>query len=70
MVHIGLAGDDDYFDNDGYFDQTPTKNNISSTTDLSAKLRRETVLALESMGIPIQNYHHEVAPGQHEIPAS
>jgi len=54
-------------DNDGYFDQTPTKNNISSTTDLSAKLRRETVLALESMGIPIQNYHHEVAPGQHEI---
>ena len=54
-------------DNDGYFDQTPTKNNISSTTDLSAKLRRETVLALESMGIPIQNYHHEVAPRQHEI---
>ncbi|MBM31628.1 MAG: glutamine synthetase [Chloroflexi bacterium] len=54
-------------DNDGYFDQAPTKNNIPSNTDLSAKLRRETVLALESMGIPIQNYHHEVAPGQHEI---
>ena len=54
-------------DNDGYFDQSPTKSNISSNIDLSAKLRRETVLALESMGIPIQNYHHEVAPGQHEI---
>jgi len=54
-------------DNDGYFDQSPTRSKISSNSDLSAKLRRETVLALESMGIPIQNYHHEVAPGQHEI---
>ncbi len=43
----------------GYFDQT--------STDSGADLRRETVLALEEMGIPVQHSHHEVAPGQHEI---
>lgn len=43
----------------GYFDQTPL--------DVSTDLRRETVLALEEMGIPVQYSHHEVAPSQHEI---
>lgn len=43
----------------GYFDQT--------STDSGADLRRETVLALEEMGIPVQHSHHEAAPGQHEI---
>ena len=32
-----------------------------------ADLRQETVLALESMGIPIEYVHHEVGPSQHEI---
>ena len=43
----------------GYFDQTPV--------DQSTDLRRETVLTLEEMGIPVEYSHHEVSPGQHEI---
>ena len=43
----------------GYFDLTPL--------DVAADLRKETVLALESMGIKIEYSHHEVAPSQHEI---
>lgn len=46
-------------DNGGYFDLTPT--------DSSTDLRRETILALEAMGIPVEYSHHEVAPSQHEI---
>ncbi|HME55894.1 MAG TPA: glutamine synthetase family protein [Candidatus Lokiarchaeia archaeon] len=43
----------------GYFDQ--------SDKALDADLRRDTVLALESMGIRIEKSHHEVSPSQHEI---
>lgn len=43
----------------GYFDQT--------SIDSGADLRRETVIALEEMGIPVQHSHHEVSEGQHEI---
>ncbi|RLT27853.1 MAG: glutamine synthetase [Chloroflexi bacterium] len=43
----------------GYFDLTPL--------DSGSDLRRETVLTLEEMGIPIVLSHHEAAPGQHEI---
>ncbi len=43
----------------GYFDQTPQ--------DVSTELRRDTVLMLEEMGIPVEYSHHEVAPSQHEI---
>ena len=43
----------------GYFDLTPL--------DVASDLRRETVLALESMGIRVEYSHHEVAPSQHEI---
>jgi len=46
-------------DNGGYFDLTPL--------DLASDLRRETVLTLEKMGIPVEYSHHEVAPSQHEI---
>ena len=42
-----------------YFDQTPG--------DLATDLRRETVLTLGEMGIPVKYSHHEVAPSQHEI---
>ena len=34
---------------------------------MSTDLRRETVLALEAMGIGVEYSHHEVAPSQHEI---
>ena len=43
----------------GYFDQTPL--------DLATDLRRETVLTLEELGIPVEYSHHEVAPSQHEV---
>ena len=46
-------------DTGGYFDLTPL--------DSGSDLRRETVLTLEDMGIPVVLSHHEGAPGQHEI---
>ncbi len=46
-------------DHGGYFDLTPL--------DVASDLRRETVLTLEKLGIPVEYSHHEVAPSQHEI---
>ncbi|MCK4267788.1 MAG: glutamine synthetase, partial [Actinomycetia bacterium] len=46
-------------DKGGYFDLTPL--------DLATDYRRETVFALEEMGISVEYSHHEVAPSQHEI---
>jgi glutamine synthetase len=46
-------------DKGGYFDLTPL--------DVASDLRRDTVLALEKLGIPVEYSHHEVAPSQHEI---
>jgi glutamine synthetase len=46
-------------DHGGYFDLTP----LDTATDL----RRETVLTLEEMGIPVEYSHHEAATSQHEI---
>ncbi len=36
-------------------------------SDRSSDLRRETVLTLEEMGIPVEHAQHEDAPSQHEI---
>jgi len=46
-------------DRGGYFDLTPL--------DVASDLRRDTVIALEKMGIKVEYSHHEVAPSQHEI---
>jgi glutamine synthetase len=46
-------------DQGGYFDLTPL--------DTGSDMRRQTVLTLEELGIPVHSSHHEVAPGQHEI---
>ncbi len=46
-------------DEGGYFDMT--------SLDAATDLRRETVLALQEMGIRVEYSHHEVAPSQHEI---
>lgn len=43
----------------GYFDLTPLDN--------ASDLRRETILTLEQMGVPVQASLHEDAPSQHEI---
>lgn len=48
----------DILDKGGYFDYP---------TDAAEDLRRETILALEEMGINVEYSHHEVAPSQHEI---
>jgi glutamine synthetase len=57
-----------YFKNDqgtepmdmgGYFDSRPL--------DLGSSLRRDTIFALQSIGIQVEYSHHEVAPSQHEI---
>jgi glutamine synthetase len=52
-------GNPEVLDAGGYFDLTPL--------DVASDLRRDTVLALESMGIKVEYSHHEVAPSQHEI---
>jgi glutamine synthetase len=61
MEHFYLRDADSVepVDDGGYFDQT--------ASDSGPDLRRETVLALEELGIPVAHSHHEVAPGQHEI---
>jgi glutamine synthetase len=46
-------------DEGGYFDLT--------TLDAGSDVRRETVLALEQLGIHVEYTHHEVGPSQHEI---
>jgi len=43
----------------GYFDLT--------AMDIASDLRKKTVIALQSMGIPVEYSHHEVAASQHEI---
>jgi glutamine synthetase len=49
----------EYLDKGGYFDLTPL--------DVASDLRRDTILALEKMGVDVEYSHHEVAPSQHEI---
>jgi len=46
-------------DTGGYFDSLPL--------DMASNLRRETIFALQDMGIIVEYSHHEVAPSQHEI---
>lgn len=49
----------EFLDRGGYFDLTPR--------DAATDMRKDTVLALEDMGIGVEYSHHEVAPSQHEI---
>ena len=46
-------------DKGGYFDTRPL--------DMGSTLRRDTIFALQDMGIQVEYSHHEVAPSQHEI---
>lgn len=57
--HLRSSDDPRPHDSGGYFDQ--------SSDSAGADLRRQTVLALEEMGIPVKHSHHEVSDGQHEI---
>jgi len=51
--------DTEILDLGGYFDSRPV--------DQGSTLRRETIFALQSMGVQVEYSHHEVAPSQHEI---
>jgi len=53
------SGRPEPLDTGGYFDLIPL--------DVASDLRKQTVLALEKLGIPVEYSHHEVAPSQHEI---
>ncbi len=53
------GGPPEILDEGGYFDLT--------TLDAGSDVRRETVLALEQLGIHVEYTHHEVGPSQHEI---
>lgn len=53
------SNDTNFLDLGGYFDARPL--------DLGGDLRKETIFALQSMGIKVEYSHHEVAPSQHEI---
>ncbi len=46
------------YDRAGYFDVS---------TDLASDVRQDMVVTLEEMGITVEQSHHEVANGQHEI---
>lgn len=46
-------------DKGGYFDGLPI--------DKGTNIRRDTIFALQKMGVSVEYSHHEVAPSQHEI---
>ena len=52
-------GSPEILDHGGYFDLTPL--------DVASDMRRDTIEALESLGIEVEYSHHEVGPSQHEI---
>ncbi len=56
---LGPDGVPVILDKGGYFDLT--------TLDAGSDLRRDTVNALKTLGIPVEYTHHEVGPSQHEI---
>lgn len=51
--------DTETLDSGGYFDARPR--------DMGSDLRRDSILALQEMGIQVEYSHHEVAASQHEI---
>ena len=59
FFYLKDANNPELLDHNGYFDQLSSQ----PATDL----RRETVLNLEAMNIPVKYSHHEAAQSQHEI---
>jgi len=59
FFYFKSADETEGLDRGGYFDMTP----LDTATDL----RRDSVLALEELGIDVEYSHHEVAASQHEI---
>jgi glutamine synthetase len=59
FFYFRSGGTVDPLDSAGYFDLT--------AHDLGSRLRKQTVLRLEAMGIPVEYSFHENGPSQHEI---
>jgi len=59
LFRMDADGTPHTLDGGGYFEET--------TADAAVELRKKIVLALEEMGIPVEYFHHEVGPSQHEI---
>jgi len=59
FLFSGAGASGEPLDQGGYFDLTPL--------DAGSDVRRETVLALEQLGVHVEYSHHEVGPSQHEI---
>ncbi|MFI5050694.1 MAG: glutamine synthetase family protein [Gaiellales bacterium] len=59
LFRMDADGTPHTLDAGGYFEET--------TADAAVELRKKIVLALEEMGIPVEYFHHEVGPSQHEI---
>jgi len=55
----GATAQPDPHDKAGYFDWSPL--------DEGSEVKRETMLTLQQMGVPMERLSHEVAHGQHEI---
>ncbi|HUF32093.1 MAG TPA: glutamine synthetase family protein [Acidimicrobiales bacterium] len=61
IEYFYFAADDDPepLDRGSYFELT--------ASDITSRLRKETVLTIEEMGIPVEYAQHEDSPSQHEI---
>ena len=59
FFYLQNAGSPEPLDHSGYFDQL--------SNQVATELRRDTVLNLADMGIPVKYSHHEAAHSQHEI---
>ncbi|MEX0665018.1 MAG: glutamine synthetase family protein [Acidimicrobiia bacterium] len=59
FFYFRSSSEPDPLDHAGFFDLTQM--------DTVSNLRKNTILALEAMGIPVEYSHHELGPSQHEI---
>lgn len=57
--YFANEGSTEILDRGGYFDSRPL--------DMGSNLRRDTIFALQDIGIQVEYSHHEVAHSQHEI---
>lgn len=66
-LYVGPELEYFYFKNDKNTETLDEGGYFDYPTDAAEDLRRDTILALESMGIKVEYSHHEVAHSQHEI---
>jgi len=66
-LYVGPELEYFYFKNDRGTETLDEGGYFDYPTDAAEDLRRDTIMALESMGIKVEYSHHEVAHSQHEI---